>query len=682
MQQLATIIQEQLDTLVDQYDARLRSVPGYSSLPEAVRRDLERRFLNLIIQSLEAADYSPLVQYAQERATQWAARGLNLIWFQQALSVPEELLVPLVQSVETSNFVYQALNRSQAVVWQMIAERAQQTEERFRSIVETAHSGIMIIDDEFHFVYANDQLTRISGYSQTELIGADFRQLLDEGSRQLVADRYARRQRGEEVPADYEVAFIRKDGQKRALEMSAVLLRDTSGHTQTVAQVLDVTDRKQAEAALARERNLLHTLIDSLPDQIFFKDTEGRVILNNMADARAMRVASPAEAIGKSVFDVFPVELAELYHADDMTVVHSGQAINNRVEPGIDEAGQVRWIQTTKVPLTDEQGKPIGLVGFAHDITQLKISELRVQELLKMREHQARTSTEVSQEIAAAPELRELFQRVVTLIKERFNYYHAQIFRYDPALDAIVLVIGYGEVGQHMLADGHQLPMGRGVVGTAAANGQTILATDVTQDQDWRPNPYLPDTRGELAVPIKLRDEVLGILDVQSDRAGALSTDDRLLLEGLCGQIAVAIESTRLVEVLRRSEGELSQALQIAKLAYWEYDVEKDLFLFNDQFYSIFHTTAEQAGGYQLSSAQYAGKFVYPDDLPVVGARSSGRSTPPIGITAAISSIAFSTRMAGWAICRSASTSTATSRVTSCATTARIRTSPNANWPK
>ena len=64
---------------------------------------------------------------------------------------------------------------------------------------------------------------------------------------------------------------------------------------------------------------------------------------------------------------------------------------------------------------------------------------------------------------------------------------------------------------------------------------------------------------------------------------------------------------------------ELSEALKIAKLAYWEYDVEKDLFLFNDQFYSIFHTTVEQAGGYQLSSAQYAQQFVYPDDLPMVG---------------------------------------------------------------
>jgi PAS domain S-box-containing protein len=748
MQPLATVLREQLETLVEQYDARLRHMPGYSSLPETMRRDLERHFLNLIIQSVEADDYSLLVQYAQQHATQWAARGLDLVWFQQALSIPEELVVPLAHTVETSNFVWQALNRSQAAVWKMIADHTRQTEERYRSIVEMSHTGIMIVDDEFHIVYGNNQLSHIFGYSQAELTGADFRQLLDEESRQLVADRYRRRQQGEEVPAEYAFVFIRKDGQKRDLEMSAVLLQDANGRFQTVAQVLDVTERKQAQAALARERTLLHTLIDSLPDQIFFKDTEGRVILNNMVDARAMRVASPAEALGKNVFDVFPPELAERYNADDMTVIHSGQPIYNREEPGIDQAGQIRWIQTTKVPLTDEQGKPIGLVGFAHDITQLKQSEQRVQELLKLREHQAHTSTEVSQEIAAAPELHELFRRVVTLIKERFNYYHAQIFRYDPALEAIVLVAGYGEVGQHMLADGHQLPMGRGVVGTAAAHGQTILATDVTHDRDWRPNPYLPDTRGELAVPIKLRETVLGILDVQSDRAGALSTDDRLLLEGLCGQIAVAIESTRLLEsvlqsereltkfklglersnaavfitdpqgvityvnpafekvygytpeetlgqtprilksgiipqeqykqfwstllhgdtvageiinkakdgrlipiegsnnpitdengqvigflgmhtditqrtqaeqILRQSEAQLSQALQISKLAYWEYDVEKDLFQFNDQFYSIFHTTAEQEGGYQLSSAQYAQKFVYPEDLPVVG---------------------------------------------------------------
>ena len=81
MRQLATAIREQLEPLVDRYDAQLRTMPGYTSLPEAMRRDLERRFLNLIAESLDAGDYSQLVQYAQQRASQWAARGLNLVWF-------------------------------------------------------------------------------------------------------------------------------------------------------------------------------------------------------------------------------------------------------------------------------------------------------------------------------------------------------------------------------------------------------------------------------------------------------------------------------------------------------------------------------------------------------------------------------------------------------------------------
>ncbi len=166
--------------------------------------------------------------------------------------------------------------------------------------------------------------------------------------------------------------------------------------------------------------------------------------------------------------------------------------------------------------------------------------------LYERRAMQVQTSTLISQEIAASSTLDALYNRVVTLIKERFDYYYVQIFRYDPVNKLLRLVSGYGEVGKNMLAQGYQVSIGQGLIGAAAETGATVLTPDVRKDHRWRSNPHMPDTQGELVVPIKLRGQVLGALDVQSDRPGMLGADDQLLLEQLCGQIAVSIESTSL----------------------------------------------------------------------------------------------------------------------------------------
>jgi PAS domain S-box-containing protein len=172
--------------------------------------------------------------------------------------------------------------------------------------------------------------------------------------------------------------------------------------------------------------------------------------------------------------------------------------------------------------------------------------ERRLQESAERRGRQVQIATRVAQEITAAPDLTILYEQVVILIKEQFGYYHTQLLRYDAAANAVVLVVGYGEVGKQMLAAGHRLPLGVGLVGTAAATGRSVLRANVAADANWRPNPLLPATKGEIAVPIMLREQVLGILDVQSDKEDSLDTEDQLLLEGLCGQIAAAIEGTRL----------------------------------------------------------------------------------------------------------------------------------------
>jgi PAS domain S-box-containing protein len=335
----------------------------------------------------------------------------------------------------------------------------------------------------------------------------------------------------------------------------------------------ELETREDNAATLGHD--FLRRVIDVNPNFIFVRDRAGRFVLGNQAVAEAygttvdnlvgktdeeLRGQLPGEGRKQSV---------EHLRRDDLQIMESGQEKFIFEQAITDAEGNRRWLQTIKRPFFDEDGNIQYVFGVSSDITQRKELEQQIQESLERRAQQVQTSTEVAQEIADATELDELFHRVVTLIKERFGYYHAQIFRYDPERDAMVLVIGYGKAGEDMLAAGHQLSMGRGVVGTAAITQRPVLATDVTQDPDWLPNPFLPATKGELAVPIIIRHrgkeaEVLGILDVQQDVAGALTEEDQLLLEGLCSQIAIAIDATRMRQQLEEQLRELNAYVESA----------------------------------------------------------------------------------------------------------------------
>lgn len=423
------------------------------------------------------------------------------------------------------------------------------------------------------------------------------------------------------LPNEYEWTYIRKDGSRFPVLLSITALRDSQG---TIFGFLgianDITERKLAEEALRESEAKFKALADNLAVGLFIHQ-EGVVRYIGREGVQMLGYDNAGQIVGRSIMD-FVHETERARVADLARRRIAGEPVPSRYETRFARQDGTSIDVLLSNMVVEYEGHP-ATQGTFTDITDYRRLETQIQESLERRSAQVQASTQIAQEIAAAPALDELFRRVVTLIKERLGYYHVQIFRHAPAADAVVLVAGYGEAGRKMLALGHTLAMGHGVVGTAADTGKSVLATDVTQDKDWRPNPNLPGTQGELAVPIKLRDQVLGILDVQSDRAGALTAEDQLLLEGLCGQIASAIESTRLLaeharaeQVLRASEAQLAEAMRTARLANWEYDVAKDTFTFNDQFYALLRTTAEREGGYTMSSAQYAQRFVHPDDAP------------------------------------------------------------------
>ena len=141
----------------------------------------------------------------------------------------------------------------------------------------------------------------------------------------------------------------------------------------------DIAARRRAEAALAEERTLLRSIIDTLPDHVFVKDTRGRYLLDNEAHRRLLARKGDAHPEGRTVFDYFPPQEAARYNEDDRFVIETGERILNREDAVAGGDGHELWLQTTKVPLRDGRGRIIGLVGIAADITERKLDEERLR---------------------------------------------------------------------------------------------------------------------------------------------------------------------------------------------------------------------------------------------------------------------------------------------------------------
>jgi PAS domain S-box-containing protein len=184
-----------------------------------------------------------------------------------------------------------------------------------------------------------------------------------------------------------EITLRRKDGTTMfGLENATLMTGDKDSLPATIlGTIVDISIRKKAEEALAEERTLLRTMIDNIPDRIYAKDAEGRFTSCNLALMIRMGANNLEEIIGKSDFDFLPHELATRFRSDEQAIIKSGQPLLNREEPMDSVTGETRWSLATKVPLRDNQGNIIGIVGMGRDITEQKRLRQELAQSQKMQ---------------------------------------------------------------------------------------------------------------------------------------------------------------------------------------------------------------------------------------------------------------------------------------------------------
>jgi PAS domain S-box-containing protein len=180
----------------------------------------------------------------------------------------------------------------------------------------------------------------------------------------------------------------------------ATLLALTAGTVLTFAALVvgasmilrDIAARRRAEESLAAEHNLLSSIMDTMPNHVFLKDAKGRFILNNAAHRRYLGLSDQESIEGRTVFDYFPESLAEKIVEDDRFVIETGQPLLNR-EQLITRADREDWLETSKVPLRDTDGRIVGLVGISSDISERKATE---EQLVRFAAQLERSNAELA----------------------------------------------------------------------------------------------------------------------------------------------------------------------------------------------------------------------------------------------------------------------------------------------
>ena len=238
---------------------------------------------------------------------------------------------------------------------------------------------------------------------------------------------------------------------------------------------------------------------------------------------------------------------------------------------------QFQMISACLVPLRTS-GRLIGMIAASarkavqYDLDQTRLLHIvgngiavsmEKQRLLRQAQRRAlelQTASEIARDTTSTLSLDLLLNRIVNMLCERFNFYHASIFLLDDSGSYAVIRESTGQAGQEMKNQGHRLAVGsKSVVGTVTATGEPYILNDVLHSPIYFPNPLLPETRSEMGMPLKISNKVIGALDLQSRNPNAFNADDVAVLQILADQIAIAIENARAYELSQKAIADMKE---------------------------------------------------------------------------------------------------------------------------
>lgn len=354
--------------------------------------------------------------------------------------------------------------------------------------------------------------------------------------------------------------------------------RDSREFTQTELDFLEALasqlgiafNNNQLFSALQMSEQRFRSLIENISEIITIVD-ETAVIQYISPNVKALLGYEQEELEGTNIFDKI--------HRRDMRRVYD-VAMESVGDPKIvrefnfkfrHKNGQWASLESTvNIVPTEEDSYQIFITS--RDVSAQIENRERQIEQFERRGRQAEFTNRLTRRISLTKSRIDLYTEITSSLHTELDihYHHVQFFRYNPAVNQLILVTAAGPKAKDLVNQGHQLNLHQGVSGQAAGQTSSVLVQDTLNKSGWQPTPMVENTRSELATPVMLGDELLGVINVQSTEPEDFDTDIQVLLEVLSGQIAVALESIRLNSEMEERIEELNVLQRAASVEGWQ----------------------------------------------------------------------------------------------------------------
>ncbi len=263
--------------------------------------------------------------------------------------------------------------------------RLKESEKKYHGLFEYSTDGILVLDARGDILDVNTKLCEMLDLTKDNIIGKNLfsTEFITSKSRPIVVKQFEQLL-SDKTANNYTTQIKAMQEKLLDVEVSSFFLVKKDKEVDNFILIIrDITERSEKDQQKNREHELLKTLLDTIPDSVYFKDEKNRFILVNKAKAQHSNV-TPEEMVQKTDYDFLPEEQARQIFEDDNNIMQSGQPIINKLEKLTRQDGSESWVLVTKVPRYNDEGNIIGTMGISRDITQQKKAEM---DLMKLEEH-------------------------------------------------------------------------------------------------------------------------------------------------------------------------------------------------------------------------------------------------------------------------------------------------------